>query len=700
MLILLKLNIILFSEHIMSKKKEIPFVELRSHIKTFFHSLGDGQLMDYFINDPKKPWAASIANYSKIREALENTLKKSLLSQQAEIEDLVDEYLVTLGDENAFATNKDDASKSPKKSSKKEVPKVPDLLEGEATAKNSDNKTGFSRVPVKRKSEDDIMSISSDSSNASFLNKVKDNPREATPSSKSEKVQDPKERTTGPSVSKPKRVRKQTDPVEMPKIRKSQRQTRSSCSKSSPEMDETSSDSLDEESVSSSLFGSQRVTRQGLHRILSSSDSAVDDEVPEVQTKRKGNYKPAPKGGNIKQYSSCENLKMLEWIRDAEVNINDEYIQTCHHPALEFIRSGVGNKWTYPRTNSSIISKYNHRKDQEWWKAAVDFQDRQKMTPPTLKELFSYQYQVAELKMEKYHLQEDCENKDREIAEMKEQVLKFGKHNKNLTSTNADLFFQKSRVEEEVVTYKKKVAALELKLKNLSIKFGGEEAEGGADRNNNSSEQASDEDQVIETTNTTTARVKEGQSEEKTTDDDYQKAVNLNTTKDSLLDSISEDDRAPAVSSSQKQVYMKIFGSTLSSLSSDTSDEGNGKSSKLSSTKDKAGVSKADQDITLSSASIKFRADRHPLEKPTLKRIPMEDFSMVKKFNKRNIDSGLQVSDCIVKVQRMQEEKLAHFKIPQGKSTTVGISTAMAKIEYGDLLSIEMKKKKGSGDKK
>ena len=86
---------------------------------------------------------------------------------------------------------------------------------------------GFSRVPVKRKSEDDIMSISSDS-------------REATPSSKSEKVQDPKERTTGPSVSKPKRVRKQTDPVEMPKIRKSQRQTRSSCSKSSPEMDETS----------------------------------------------------------------------------------------------------------------------------------------------------------------------------------------------------------------------------------------------------------------------------------------------------------------------------------------------------------------------------------------------------------------------------------------------------------------------------
>lgn len=627
----------------MSKRPEVPFTQLREEIKNL---LSSGDVEDFFIKNSAKPWMKWIPDYKKIREGVENRLMKSLIRQQNHVEDLVDEYLESGGDDGSSPFyNKDliDESSSTKTSTSMEILSQP-------VPKMSSNASSSSRKKVPLISDPIVLSSDEDDNNVEV-------PQNLLPPTGAAAFDDMGDNLSlhGNEVSVSSLLDGKSDEDdEKNKVTSDNAEDDDSNKKTGEEVEEKNQSKEEEDSDGKTDEGEERKSNdENPKRGRGRPRKQVDSDQTEEKSKRTGNYKPPEKGAKISQYNKEENQLMWDFIEDCEPRavINEEYIANSSHPCLKMLRRGsLGTA----RDNKSIWYKYQHRKDQSWFKKALQAKEN--------------------------------------AGEKKENEMKKTKtENKSLKEDNEQMKAQIKRLTEE--------------LSKAKEKRGGQHISSSSDSNNNTTSKESSPDESSDDDSLTQISAEESEKLKETEDMDESYVQNVGKGKDSSDEASGSD---PVNVSTPNESFSghppeiaKIFGSNLSSLS-ETSYEstskppipkiilkvskdglasGSIKAKSLStSTEEKGASGKFAERIPVSTsgagdgrakrkessgAEKSFRADRHPMEKCGLKRVALDDSSIVKNFNSNSHNEGVKVdSSVFVNIERMQKEKLNDYSIP------------------------------------
>ena len=417
--------------------------------------------------------------------------------------------------------------------------------------------------------------------------------------------------------------------------------------------------------------------KKPVKRLINSKRNKSGDESDDDlrKTKREGNYKGTPLGGTVNHWSWVEHRKFYTLIRDSPDVLNEEYLNTSNHPNLLYIRSGKGNEEEIPRKNTAIIAKYRHRNTQEWYRKAVEYDEKLRNKIPQITDFEELDMQLEEERMmkEQYQLKctkseeqvQECENENSElrvtVKKLEDELYAEVKEKKRLEKELTDAIKRNKEVEKELSDVSKQLASVSKsgKLRDEVVS----EAEKSAvdlDSNNNKSYDSSDE--------------------KSPKFDDNQR-------KDASIDDLLSPESS---TTNKKKMYNKIFGSTLSSLSTSAETEG-GRSvsvghpggSKVSLNEKKSVASKPE--------NFKFRLDRHPHEKPKAKRIPLNESEMILKFNHGSMS---KVTDCFVKISNVQKQKLgASYNIPKNgpvRRAPLNFSPHLGEFDFGKLLFGEL----------
>ena len=636
------------------KNNEIPFTELRTLVQGVFDS---ADIEDYFIKDVTHPWKARKPDYTKIRGAIENQLKRSLLRQHSQIEDLVDEVMFCAEHTAASGSVKMDNNSSRELSSRQRSlnrkAKSLEVLDCISVSSDDDDNTGVG-------DENDDGDRNGDGDNVAKL-------PEATGVAQNTSSKESEVFVMPPSATEASIPGSGAGAVTQP-----------------------GPSSSDNESV--------EVIPGKRGRGRPKKTPATDDD--KDTTKRSGNYKTPEKGSNINQYNPAENHLFWQFLESTDGVINETFIANSKHPCLEDLRNGTLGT---PRDDKSIWYKYQHRKDQAWFKKATAAKE---------KESLKLQKEIQSAKEENQTLRFDKITMKDKIRSLEKQLSKAqSKSDSPVQSTSSK---GKSKSTQKIES-------------------------SSSDSDNSSSDDDSDdeskkvEDPVVDPVVESEADanilelLKDGDGQKDSPDGPS------TVSKESAPDSISVNVSNPNESLSTNDAIRRCFGSNLSSLSEESSVESESKPIKVTLTKKSSKMPKNKTDTSTdsepstesakrsksrvtakdiknlppflpadveptcskylqsSSSSANDRAGSEPTSKTVLKSLPSradtlpknkkasskylpsysyQNQSLVDKFNKKSGDTGVRVgNNCIVSVENLQRQKIQKFTIPLNSDT-------------------------------
>ena len=713
----------------MLKREEIPFTELRKLVTDMMKQLMEsGQMDSYFLKDPVRIWLAAKPNYVKFRECLENQEKRSLLFQQREIQDLVNEFLElqSVDEKTKEGGSRSSRSLDSSSGSGLENSKVADSSSSRCLDAHGPSGSGLqrkitsseSKKPVKRKSyaleQDEVLIISSDDD-------MKED-KEADVSS-SGVLSDDEEN----------KVVKEAD-VRGPGALSDVFNFDDGEKKEEDPAEEANSSNKDDKLKN-------RKRRKGTPRRRSESSPGIPSKSKKDENASDDSDDEHPEWV---RYTLDESNKFYEWVYSLDKNrtITKEYIETCNHPNLVYLREGHNR--LKPRSNESLYYKYCHRNRSAFYRKFLARKEAEKKKSAEKDEVLGLKQRIEETEKENSRLKKqltepsnDENNESSGVDELLEDSdtekdgrgEKFKQPLSVAASTSVDT---REKAGGSGVSKEKKQG----KAKKPERPCGASKSVEGVDDSASSSEKqllkslfgsslsslsSDSDDQVKKSAIPPIVLTKGGTSDKDESLGTIDQSSQIDSTKKvsaqcNVIDLVASEGEKPCKDSS-----LVDKSSEEPTLEDCQSAHCNVKDPEASSSvepcKDSSSVDKSSEEPILEDSplhhdlvivtspddsqrgssprgvspeeslvgegtskesflqtrrnenqkeAVEFRAKRHPMEKAEMKRMPMDDSFMVAQFNRKNYAAGGVMVDrsCFVNVEKLQKDKLGNYNIP------------------------------------